>query len=317
MGIQLIPLDAGAHRLADEIQDPAPGSVEVVIGPHPTQGNISLGNLEREFNFGLVVNRANYPFFDSHRISGVPVVPVAMVLEWFLRAAHIYRSDLDIVSCKDLQVLHGISLENFHNGGDPLTLRCRQDSSGDRTLLDMELPGIDHNCYYKARIQMSKSCQDLAQDIACVSPGDLEPWSIDPSSIYKEMLFHGPDFHIIRSLEGVSSNAATAILSSTDQMGWPGGLWETDAAAVDGGLQLAILWGLHISGKKSLPTKIGSYVNYHEGLVNGPIRCELQGRAVRNERTISDLSFFDGEERLVARMCDVEMHMLPDLRPEH
>ena len=141
----------------------------------------------------------------------------------------------------------------------------------------------------------------------------LVPWSLDLSKIYNDLLFHGPDFHVIKSLEGVSEEGSVATLTGTRQMGWPGDLWKTDVAAIDGGLQLARLWGIHIIGKKSLPTSIGAYYSFHEGLVEGPINCELYGHNVRNERTISDISFYSEGGDLVAKMCDVEMHVLPDV----
>ena len=140
----------------------------------------------------------------------------------------------------------------------------------------------------------------------------LSPWPWDLSEIYKSKLFHGPDFQVIRSLEGVSDNAASAVLSGTDGMNWPGALWKTDVAAIDGGLQLAILWGMHRLGKQSLPTKIESYFNYRDGLAKGPVHCQLVGQAVDGNRTISDISFFDEKGNLLAGMCGVEMHMLPD-----
>jgi len=244
----------------------------------------------------------------------VPVVPMAMVLEWFLRAAHLCRPDLRFTACKDLQVLRGIRLENFHNGGDRFTLSCRQDSNGGPPVLILELPGPDNTSHYTATVEMAEP--DQAPGLASSNPvtKELKPWSLKPSEIYNGHLFHGPDFHVIRSLEGVSENAASAVLVGTKEMGWPGDIWKADVAAIDGGLQLAILWGSHLLGRQSLPTKIGQYFSSREGLIKGPIRCELQGRAIRNERTISDISFFNEKGELIAKMCDVEMHMLPDTR---
>jgi hypothetical protein len=314
MGIPLIPLDVGARKLVDEIQEGDPEKVEVVIGPAPTQGGLSVNTSDGAMNLRLVVNQRNYPFFDSHRIMDVPVVPVAMVLEWFLRAAHLCRPDLTFVACKDLQVLRGIRLENFQDGGDRLTLCCRQGLEGGTPVLTLELPGMDDTSHYIATVEMAERAQDLVQAPSNPFINELESWSLDRSEIYNGRLFHGPDFQVIRSLEGVSNHGAIATLVGVKEMGWPGDSWKIDVAALDGGLQLAILWGSHLLGRQSLPTRIGAYLNYHDGLVEGPIRCELQGKAIRNERTISDLSFFNEEGKLVAKMCGVEMHMLPDTR---
>jgi hypothetical protein len=65
-------------------------------------------------------------------------------------------------------------------------------------------------------------------------------------------------------------------------------------------------------GKQSLPTKIGSYHNYCEGLFNGPIRCELQGKIIGKDRSVSDIFFYDKDEKLVAELREVELHMLAE-----
>ena len=94
-------------------------------------------------------------------------------------------------------------------------------------------------------------------------------------------------------------------------MDWPGSLWNTDVAAIDGGLQLAILWGIQKTGNKSLPTKIGTYHSYLAGPITGPVHCELHSKSVADDRTVSDILFFNKDGQLAAELCDVEMHMLP------
>ncbi len=313
MGIPLIPLEAGARKLVDEIGfDSATEKVEVVIGPAPPQEGLSIGDSDQERNFSVLVNSKEYPFLESHRIKDVPVVPVVMVLEWLSRAAHFSHPDMTLATCKDLRVQKGIQLKNFQNGGDHLTVRSRQISKGDRPVLAMELPGTNGASYYTATVEMAKPGNGTGK--ASIKPNSikLKPWSLDRSKIYNDQLFHGLDFQVLRSLEGVSDEGAAAILAGTEEMGWPGDCWKTDAAAFDGGLQLALLWGVHMLGRPSLPTKIGTYINNHDGVAKGPIRCELQGKVIGNDRTVSDLSFFDKEGNLLAEMREVEMHMLPD-----
>jgi hypothetical protein len=111
-------------------------------------------------------------------------------------------------------------------------------------------------------------------------------------------------------LEGVSEEKATCFLHGTDEMSWPDMYWANDVAALDGGLQLAILWGEHFLNKRSLPTAIGAYHRYQTGPITGPIFCELEGKLLDKDRTISDISFFNREGMLAAKLMDVQMHML-------
>jgi hypothetical protein len=90
MGVSLIPVEAGSRILRDELC--AVGDSEVVIGGS-TNGH-GLGELVApKIEAELLVDRAGYAFLDGHRVRGTVVVPVALVLEWFGRAAHACRPD--------------------------------------------------------------------------------------------------------------------------------------------------------------------------------------------------------------------------------
>ncbi len=308
-GIPLLPMDAGVKYFVKEITENASEDVEVVIGPDPNFA-FSSSPITRELNLSLLVNKKNYPFMDSHRIKEMPVVPVAMVIEWFARTAQLYNPDMNYMGCKDLKVLKGIKLDNFITGSDHFTICCRQEN-GDRSFLELDLLGPDKGAHYKAKIEMSAEKITNNNGKKPRSNG-IPKWKWDVSDIYTDKLFHGPEFQVIKSLKGVSSNTATAVLGGIDGLSWPQGLWKFDVAALDGGLQLAILWGLHNSNKKSLPTKIGAFYAYQNGPINGPIDCILDGKSIQNGRTLSDISFFDKDGKLAAKLCDVEMHMLPD-----
>ncbi|MFZ2809530.1 MAG: SDR family oxidoreductase, partial [Desulfosalsimonadaceae bacterium] len=309
-GIVLIPADVGVKHFVKEITEHAPENVEIVIGPAPPDSSLGISQMPRDLNLSLIVNKEKYPFIDGHRIQNTPVVPIAMVLEWFSRTAELYNPDMTYVGCRDLKVLRGIKLDNFIKGSDHFTVNCRQ-SNGDRSFLDLVLMGPDRGAHYSAKIEMSLKSLVTNNEIKVKSNG-LPSWKWDVSEIYKGMLFHGPEFQVIKSLKGVSDETATAVLGGIEKMSWPDAFWKYDVAALDGGLQLAILWGIHNLSKKSLPTKIGACYSYRNGPITGPIDCVLTGKSIQNGRTISDISFFDHEGKLAAKLCDVEMHILPD-----
>ena len=310
-GIPLIPVDLGAKQFVKEISEDAPENVEIVIGPAPPDSSLGISRIPRELNLSLLVNKSKYPFIDSHRIQDTPIVPVAMVLEWFSRTAELYNPDMKYVGCTDLKVLRGIKLSNFINGSDLFTVNCRQ-VNGDRAFLNLALMGSNGNgAHYAAKIEMS--LKDTTNKIESkAKENGLPSWKWDVSEIYKNMLFHGPEFQVIKSLKGVSDQSATAVLGGVEKMAWPEAPWKFDVAALDGGLQLAILWGIHNLNKKSLPTKIGACYTYCNGPIAGPIDCVLTGKSMQNGRTVSDIAFFDNNGKLAAKLCDVEMHVLPD-----
>ncbi len=310
-GVPLLSSDEGSRVFVEEITESGGENVEVVIGPKPLNGGIATSAVSGVMSLGLRVNQEEYPFIDCHRIKDVPVVPVALVLEWFFRAALLYNRDMRCVACRDLKVLQGIKLKRFLDGGDRLTISCRRISNGDGSRLAMEISRPSGGAYYTAELELAEKLGTSLGGQRAPANG-LPKWTWDAKEVYETKLFHGPELQVIRSLEGVSDETATALLEGIKNKLWPGELWTSDVAAIDGGLQLAILWGLHTLGKQSLPTKIGSYRSYYDGPIEGPVYCELRRKAVSNSATASDIFFYDKAERLAAELCDVEMHMLPE-----
>jgi hypothetical protein len=141
--------------------------------------------------------------------------------------------------------------------------------------------------------------------------GDLaeSPWSA--ADLYQPgTLFHGPAFQVLRSVEGMSSQSARALLGGARDVGWPADGWLSDAAALDGALQLALLSGLHAGSGQTLPMRIGRVLYEHRS-GPGPFRCELTVSRRSKERSVYELSLTDAEERRFAELSGVEMFTLP------
>ena len=80
---------------------------------------------------------------------------------------------------------------------------------------------------------------------------------------------------VIRTVEGVSRDGMSAVIAGLNAMGWPQAGHQTDVAALDGGLQIARLWGYHMASRPSLPTAIGEFRRYVAGAVDGDLTVDL------------------------------------------
>lgn len=269
-------------------------SSEVVLGGSPE----GLAVPRAGATYEILVNRRTCPTFESHRVQGVVVVPAVMVAEWFLRAARAFH-EASPAEILDLQVLRGIRVESFEDG-----LRLRVVVTRTDRGLDLELRDLDGGLRYRG-----KCPAQAAPRGAFAPPAGLAPWALDPGKVYGEMLFHGPAFHAIRALDGVSQEGASASMVGGAELGWDG-FALGDTALLDGGLQLARLWGIRTLGRPSLPTRIGALIVHRPGLLQGSLRALLRSRAAGEHRTTSDLVFLDGAGQLVAELRDVDMHML-------
>ena len=117
---------------------------------------------------------------------------------------------------------------------------------------------------------------------------------------------------MVSTPDGVSEDGLVASLGGMESRGWTSAGWQTDVAAYDGALQLAVLWGREVLGGGSLPMAIGAIETF-----TGPTAAPLQGvvsrRSANRTRAVSDVTLVDtGTGAVVARLRNVETVLRPD-----
>jgi acyl transferase domain-containing protein/NAD(P)-dependent dehydrogenase (short-subunit alcohol dehydrogenase family) len=288
MNVPLIGLAAGARAFVQELLGPG-SHVEVVIG-----GPV----LDRAEELRVDIRNATHPHLDDHRIQDVPVLPLVEAVGLLLRGAALKGRISDPPCCIDVKVLRGIRLEGFHNGGSLLTVRQRDDTT-------FELVSPDGTRHYEASLR-APSLFPMDAPVAPPDPGPLSaaPWN--ETEIYGKLLFHGPEFHVIRDIEGVSEQGIAGTLRARNGQRWRHGQGGYDAGMLDGGLQLARLWGFLKLGQATLPMRIGC-IRILRDAGGSPIECRVSASAGTN-RILCDISFFSLEKDLLALMTGVEMY---------
>ena len=278
LGVPLIPLDSGARVLVDELTDGALDEIELVIGGKPTDGPL-LSDSPRSAVMEFVVGPETHPQIDDHAIDGVPVVPVVMALEWFTRAARAFAPGRVVSKVLDLEVVRGIMLDSTER----LTLRV-EEIDADRVALTLH---IDDSLRYRATAVLADSF-DASPVVA--ANGTLGPWGddvvYDPS-----VLFHGPRFQMISSVDGFGESGISATLRPVSEMSWPNETWATDPVAYDGGLQAAVLYNGRRTGAASLPTHIGEVRFYAAGSASQEVVCHMMAKGSDGPKVSSDVQF--------------------------
>ena len=315
-GVPLIPLETGARMLVDELKGGGSEQVQLVLGGDPATG--IGGRLENEeVRYSVQVNGETHPYLVDHSINGTPIVPVVLAIEWFGRAARAIHPDLQLAGLRGLKVLKGIPVSDLARG---LRLRVVGRPRGEGRI-DLELSSPDGPVHYRATAEMVGALPESDAD-GPEAPLELSPWTRD--HLYGEELFHGPRFQVIRAVEGISDGGMAASLAGVSEMGWdangggngngaaPASPFRTDPAALDGGLQLAVLWFNHMLGGASLPTAIDFVRTYEDHPVDGEMRAVLRGRQAKGQKAVSDVALRDGSGRLLTVLEGVEVHRRPD-----
>ncbi|MCA9613603.1 MAG: SDR family oxidoreductase, partial [Myxococcales bacterium] len=309
MGVPLIPLEVGAKMLVDELTD-ASTSVELVLGGEPKPDALAPTSGPKERRFEVLIDRAGFPMIDDHRVKGQPVLPAAMALELFARAARATRPELVLTSCEELRVLRGVVLEGYEGAGDRFVIESKQISNGDGVRLALTLADTQGRPRYSAQATLARRAASATS--APQTPSGLARFD---RVVYDGVaLFHGEAFRVLDGTPDVGDAGANATMLGGLDKNWPTAAWETDPALIDGALQLALLFTTFDEGGAALPTSIASVHRYRSGLVAGPLRAVLVGHERRGDKTRSDVVIVDAEGVVVVELRGVEMHVLPGSR---
>ena len=299
--IPLIPLATGAQMLVDELTHSALDQVEIVLGGEPQTSGLGAASSEIK-RLAVHVNEHSYPFLVDHSIEGTPVVPVVLAMEWFARALRALYPTATLHELRDVNVFKGILLNSFFNGGQWLFIEV-EDVDGAIKLRIQNESGQPH---YGATATLASRLP--TPDLQVALKGDLTDWNGHP--VYGDVLFHGPEFQCIEKITGISDEGIQARLDGLKARTWDG-QWASDTLALDGGLQLALLWTQRALGGASLPTGIESYRLLTTEPPAGKIECILRGKRMNSSRAVSDVLFTaDGE--VFAELRGVDTHLLPN-----
>ena len=250
-GVALIPLAAGAKAFVAELDDApdaeAVGEVGAAAVPDDAVRCLitaqMLGDAEGG-GFGapaslprggeVSVSEVAQVWLGSHRIADRAVVPLAVVCDWMVRLVEGNSPGATIV-LKDVDVVRGIVA--------PARVSVRRAASELAVVTDAG------DVCYRARVGAGAPGVGSEPEVAVAIQ--------DPAvfgEIYDgETLFHGAALRTLTRVDGISESGAVGSVVGAVEMEWPIEPWRIDPAALDGGIQLAVLWAKARIGCATLP----------------------------------------------------------------
>lgn len=284
LGVALIGLDAGARFMVEELNERSLDDIEVVIGGNTIEPDMSAREGQAERVYDIIVDPAKYGMLESHKIRGKVVVPFVLALDWFQRIA-------GPAGLSDIQMLKGIS-------GDCKRLRLIVRGE------TLQLQSVDGTPHYRAVMGPAETDKRIA------APTGLQPSGIKDA--YKgKLLFHGPAFHVIASELQISEDALSAELKAPKPAHWKHSRVVTPAAFLDGGLQMGILLGAHVIGKRVLPTRAGQFILYTREIPER-VTCSLRVNKKNDSGLVYDVLLSSNDGTPVAAALAVEATAVPN-----
>ncbi|MEZ0298362.1 MAG: SDR family NAD(P)-dependent oxidoreductase, partial [Candidatus Methylacidiphilales bacterium] len=287
-GVGLIPLVEGARAFVAEFLAPAGvGAVEVTLGSVLTEPEPTAHAAEAATTLtpavptqdaapaaaspvevtGRTISLETYPVLRSHCLAGKPVVPLALIMEWFADAALLRHPGAQFLGLERVQVLKGITLDSPRA---EVRILAGTSHENDRLAIPLEIvsagnSGASGRIHARATAILSRAGTPAVRptEAAPALPA-LQPYRLSPARAYREVLFHGPQFQAITQVGGISSTAMAASVSVAPAPSqWVKNpqrpAWITDPLLVDSAFQLAILWCQENLGAPSLPARLESY----------------------------------------------------------
>ncbi|WP_181009448.1 type I polyketide synthase [Streptomyces sp. SM11] len=302
-GVPLIPLDQGAAAFTAELSSSGGARVILTAGDDPAALSPAVDPRRAQ----LLVRSDTLPQLADHAPAGVPVLPVALVLSWFAGAAASWLPTAGRLVLRDLRVYKKYPLPELSGRGHRLTLLGSRGAPGPSSDLEAELRGQDGPAHFRAVLSTGDEEPEAS---TWGTPDGLKP--LDRTAWYDgDVLFHGPRFQALRTVRGVSEHGAEATVAGLRALDWSGEHWPLDAAAVDGALQLALLWGEKALGAATLPMSVAECRVHRHGPVDGAVRCVVRGRKAHDAGARCDAALIDADGSVRLELIGVELVRRP------
>jgi acyl carrier protein/NAD(P)-dependent dehydrogenase (short-subunit alcohol dehydrogenase family) len=322
-GVGLIPLEAGAHYLLEELQAAASltaaQAIEIfILGPTPNQSLSEpvfdsttdakiAPSATLQTCYSQEVSLASMPILGSHVINARAVVPVALIIEWLAHGALHASPGLRFVGLENFRLLKGITLD----AAQSLTIQVlagaierQHTDQGFRESICMELRSGEQ-LHARAQIHLADAYLNAADPAAPVARAAYtrRPYA-------DSLLFHGDQLQGISRIGGCDEHGISgeSNVAPTPAHWIKAPLrtqWLSDPLVFDASFQMMILWAEHRYEHGSLPTSIGRLELY------APFPASSVGIDVRLQdhqahKASASIEFSDSHGSLIARIEDYE-----------
>jgi malonyl CoA-acyl carrier protein transacylase len=292
-GVALLDPDAGAAAFVTELSAPAGSDSRVVLAASvPAPAAPPPGEIH--------VTARTHPYLCDHRPLDVPVVPVAVVLDWFVRAVRAWQPGDGPLALREVRVLHTAALPRLGEEGHRF-LVTGQGSGGD---VRVELRGEASRSHCQAVVGLTEAPGTWSP------PAGLTP-PAEPMAYGGPTYFHGPTLQVVREVRAVGAAGLVTDVAGLREQGWGGTGWLTDPAATDGAFQSAVLWAEHVLGTGTLPMAVERYRLHRSGPLPAGGRCVVRSGAVHDDGARCDVALLDPHGRPWVELLGVALVRRP------
>jgi hypothetical protein len=248
----------------------------------------------------------------SHIIDGKPVVPFALMTEWFGHGALHANPGLFLHGIDDMHLLKGIRLEK---GAKTVRLMAGKTTRAKMLFtVDLEIrDGMQDGMpviHSRARGPVERKCPespDAFDWAACPVDRAKDRYEGSVAQVYDDILFHGETLKGIESIHASSDRGMIADLKAaaapeTWMVEPLRTQWISDPLILDAAFQMVSVWSYLNCGNVSLPSSAVSYRQYCRAFPEEGVTAVFVAREVTHRKVKGDFAFLDANDRVVGEM---------------
>lgn len=280
----------------------------------------------------VAVSEVAQAWLADHRLNGRAIVPLAVVCDWMLRLVDAASP----ATLHDIHVVRGITapaVVTIRRTGSDLTVeQFNADASAGTLCYRAQLGDCDGDCdgdsdsNANGRGLAVTSNFALSPDAASppVSPitaPTLPLSTLHGAEIYDgETLFHGSALRTLTHIRRIGPGGAVGSVVGVAAMEWPEEPWRIDPAALDGAIQLAVVWAKTQIGCATLPMSVrtgrffdqGPYGQRHpRARPPHALNCDVQAVRVAGESAVCDVRLTAPDRTVLVELLGLELITRP------
>lgn len=353
--VTLVAPEGGAAAFFDEVLRGPRTCTEVVLGAgpwekheteragmpapvHPRAPLLPGAQQAPAAKGGTAIRRlldvAHDPWLGQHRIGAVPVLPLAVAAEMCAEAAAEIWSDWTVTGLSDLRLLSGLRLEGDAPCEIDLVAQGSEhaDATGFAARVELRGTGKLPRAHYRASVLMVPGAGQAPDADALALAEEILAHPAAPSPVsagraYRDMLFHGPSYQLVKVLEGLDAGGARAEVRESRTGDFGGGGWHFDPGLLDAAAQLAWVWSLQVRGHPALPNAIGRatllgtgaarqmVMRLHPGLGPAEVRADVAIADAQGKPLLLIEALEATSDAGLARFCGWKGEILSDIAP--
>ncbi|MBT7950671.1 MAG: SDR family NAD(P)-dependent oxidoreductase [Gammaproteobacteria bacterium] len=306
-GVGVIPLQAGADFLVQEISSEGP--VEVMLLGSEMQFENASGEQDSVLNESLhfvselQLSINDYPVLESHIMNGKAVLPAALIAEWLAHGAMHNHPGLAFIGFNDFRVLKGVVLD----ADEKVDLQIMAGQTVIKANEDLVIVELRSGTTLHARAVVVLGT-DYAEPGQTVSAKITGAYPFNNKEYYENaQLFHGPALQCVESISACSANGISGkVMSAPSPSEWMSqpmrSSWLADPMILDASFQMMILWSFQHSDSASLPTRISAYRQFQRKFPKEGINLDISLTNISKHAATATIEIFDKQKKLLARI---------------